>query len=181
MSRIGKKPIPLPDKVSFELTEGQVIVSGPRGRLTRPLPPLVAVVQEERELKVSPVDETREARGMWGLARTLINNMVVGVTAGYTRELLIEGVGYRVAPKDARWLHFTLGYSHPILYELPEGVSAEVDLKVNKITLKSSDKEMLGLAAATIRSFRKPEPYKGKGIRYANEKIRRKAGKAGSK
>lgn len=181
MSRIGKMPIPLPDKVTFDLQGRLATVTGPRGSLSRELPPYVEIAVEDRKLIVSPAGGGRMGRSMWGLTRTLVNNMVEGVTRGFSRELLVEGVGYRVVPRDARWLQLTLGFSHPILYELPQGISAEVDAKTNKIVLKGIDKEKLGLAAATLRSFRPPEPYKGKGIRYVEEQIRRKVGKAGAK
>lgn len=181
MSRIGKLPIVVPDKVTVTLTGSAITVEGPKGTLSRELPSRVHVAQDAGELVVTPTDDGREARAKWGLCRSLVANMVQGVSSGFERALLVEGVGYRVATRDARWLHLTLGFSHPILYELPEGVSAEVEPKSNRVTLKGIDKEALGLAAATIRSFRPPEPYKGKGVRYSDEIVRRKVGKAGAK
>ncbi len=181
MSRIGKLPIPLPAKVKVVLDGNLVSVSGPKGTLARELPPRVQIRAEGNELLVSPEDESVAARAAWGLARTLVANMVHGVSEGFKRELVVEGVGYRAAARGKEWVTLTLGYSHPILYELPEGVTAEVDPKTFRITLEGIDKEKLGLAAATIRSFRPPEPYKGKGVHYATETVRRKVGKAGGK
>ncbi len=182
MSRIGKKPIPVPAGVTVGIEGRRVTVKGPKGELSREIPDRVEVVQEGGQVLVKPLGNDRRSRAMWGLARTLVDNMVVGVSKGFSRDLLVQGVGYRVQyGKDNRWLLFNLGYSHPILYELPEGVSADIDTKANKISLKGIDKEKLGLAAATIRAFRPPEPYKGKGIRYADEVVRRKMGKSGAK
>ena len=182
MSRIGKKPVLLPEKVRVEISGRHVTVTGPRGRLERDLPPRTEVEIRDRAVVVTPGKGSgRTGRAMWGLTRTLIDNMVLGVNHGFSRELVVEGVGYRVTIKKDGWLHLTLGFSHPILYEVPKVVSVEVDAKANRITLRSIDKEKLGLVAATIRSFRPPEPYKGKGIRYGGEKVRRKVGKSGVK
>ncbi len=181
MSRIGKLPITVPDKVSVSLKGSAVTIKGPKGTLSRELPPSITVALDKGQVVVSPVDGTREARAFWGLGRSLLANMVQGVTQGFERKLLVEGVGYRVAARGTGWLHLTLGFSHPILYELPDGVTAEVEAKTNRVTLRGMDKEKVGLAAATIRGFRPPEPYKGKGVRYADEIVRRKVGKAGAK
>ena len=179
MSRIGKQPIPLPSGVKLSLRGSVVEVSGTKGALERKLPPRVKVEVVDGQVLVSPVDSGREARAFHGLTRTLINNMGVGVTAGYTRVLEISGVGYRADVKSDT-LHLSLGYSHPIEFKLPRGIQASVD-KQNRITLTGIDKELLGLTAAKIRDFRRCEPYKGKGIRYAEEVVRRKVGKAGVK
>jgi large subunit ribosomal protein L6 len=179
MSRVGKLPIPIPKGVIIELSEGWVGVKGPKGTLERTIHPLIQVIKQDSVINVMPREETRLARSLWGLTRTLINNMVIGTTQGFTKALEIVGVGYRVE-KKGQALVFNVGYSHPIEYQLPNGVDASVE-KQNRITLTSIDKELLGLTAAKIRAFRKPEPYKGKGIRYANEEVRRKVGKAGSK
>ncbi len=179
MSRIGKQPIRLPSGVKFNLRGSVVEVSGTKGALERKLPPRVKVEVVDGQVLVSPADRGREARAFHGLTRTLINNMVVGVTDGYTRVLEISGVGYRADVKSDT-LHLSLGYSHPIEFKLPKGIQASVD-KQNRITLTGIDKELLGLTAAKIRDFRRCEPYKGKGIRYAGEVVRRKVGKAGVK
>jgi large subunit ribosomal protein L6 len=180
MSRIGKQPIRLPAGVKVNLRGLEIEVTGSKGVLKRELPSGVLVEVTEGRIMVSP-EGTRgtKARALHGLTRTLINNMVVGVTAGYTKVLEISGVGYR-ADVRGNTLHLTLGYSHPIDYKLPKGIEAEVD-KQNRITLTGIDKELLGLTAANIRDFRRCEPYKGKGIRYADEVVRRKVGKAGVK
>jgi large subunit ribosomal protein L6 len=171
MSRIGKLPVEVPAGVKVNLRGAEIEVSGTKGTLKRELPPRVKVV--------SPADSGREARALHGLTRTLINNMVEGVTNGYTKVLELSGVGYR-ADVRGDTLHLSLGYSHPIEFKLPKGIQAAVD-KQNRITLTGIDKEQLGMAAAKIRDFRRCEPYKGKGIRYAGEVVRRKVGKAGVK
>jgi large subunit ribosomal protein L6 len=179
MSRVGKLPIPLPPKVSVKLTGSQVSVEGPRGKLSRKLPAGVEVQVGAHEVVVKRKNDERLVRSLHGLTRTLVNNMVTGVTQGFKRELEIVGVGYRAELKG-NYLLFALGYSHPILYELPDGVKAAVE-GTTKITLSSNDREVLGQTAATIRSLRPPEPYKGKGIRYAGEVVKQKVGKAGTK
>jgi large subunit ribosomal protein L6 len=179
MSRVGKRPIELPSGVKVNLRGSEIEVSGGKGTLTRELPPRVKVELSKDVIQVSPADGGREARALHGLARTLINNMVVGVSNGYTRQLEVNGVGYRADVKG-NTLHLSLGYSHPIEFNLPKGIEASVDKK-NRITLSGIDKELLGLTAAKIRDFRPVEPYKGKGIRYADEVVRRKVGKAGAK
>jgi len=179
MSRIGKKPIQIPAGVKVTLTGQAIKVEGPKGRLERELHENVQVKMDADQLQVS-LREQQSSTALTGLTRSLIANMVEGVTTGYTRVLEINGVGYRAELKG-RSLNLSLGYSHPIDYPLPEGVSAEYDAKANKITVSGIDKELLGATAAKIRSFRPPEPYKGKGIKYAEERILRKAGKTGKK
>jgi large subunit ribosomal protein L6 len=179
MSRIGKQPITLPSGVKVNLHGSEIEVIGAKGTLKRDLPSRVKVDITDGNIVVNPVDGGREARALHGLTRTLINNMVIGVTNGYTRVLEISGVGYRADVKS-NTLHLSLGYSHPIEFKLPKGIEASVD-KRNRITLSGIDKELLGLTAAKIRDFRRCEPYKGKGIRYAEEVVRRKVGKAGVK
>lgn len=181
MSRIGKKPVVIPDKVSVELTERLMSVKGPKGSLSERLPLGVTVSVDNGQIVVVRNDESREARAAHGLARTLISNMVTGVTQGFTRKLMITGVGYRAESKGSQWLLFSLGYSHPILFELPAGVSAVVDTKENSVSLSGYNKQVLGSVAAEIRGLRPPEPYKGKGVRYSDETIRRKEGKSSGK
>jgi large subunit ribosomal protein L6 len=179
MSRVGKQPVILPSGVEVAIDEAKIEVKGPKGALSRELHPLVRVSQEDGKLTVSPAEDSLKARGLWGLFRSLINNMVLGVSQGYTRVLEINGVGYR-AEIAGDTLKLTLGFSHPVEFKLPEGITASVE-KNTVITLSGIDKELLGQTAATIRAFRPPEPYKGKGIKYAEETIRRKVGKAGVK
>jgi len=178
MSRIGKKPIAIPKGVEVRLEGDQLRIKGPKGQLSINVHPHVKLDIGGDSISVSVVGETREARSIHGLFRVLIDNMVTGVTKRFERVLEIVGVGYRAELKG-RTAVFNLGYSHPINFELPEGIDAEIDK--TKITLSGIDRGLLGKTAAKIRSFRKPEPYKGKGIKYAEEKIRRKAGKAGAK
>jgi large subunit ribosomal protein L6 len=176
MSRIGRLPITIPSGVTVEQAGGEVRVKGPKGSLSQQVPPGIGVAIEGGAIRFTRSDDTNRMRGLHGLARQLVANMVEGVTKGFTRVLEITGVGYRA---DARggvlWL--TLGYSHPIAYQLPSGVSAKVDKQVT-VTLEGSDRQLLGEVAAAIRGLRPPEPYKGKGVRYAEERVRRKAGKA---
>lgn len=181
MSRIGKLPVNVPAKVKVTITNRHVAVEGPKGKLGRELPPGVNASLDGSVLAVTPADTSRQASASWGLARTLLQNMVTGVTDGFTRKLMIKGVGYRVEARSDRWLLFSLGYSHPILFELPTGVTAVLDAKENSVTLSGSSRELLGATAAEIRGLRPPEPYKGKGVRYDNEKLRQKEGKSKSK
>jgi large subunit ribosomal protein L6 len=176
MSRVGKNPLPLPSGVKVHVTDGHVRVEGPKGKLEWHVPPEVRVAVEGDRLVVTRREETTRARSMHGLARVLLANMVQGTTKGFTRVLEINGVGYR-AEARGNILFLTLGYSHPIAFQLPAGVSAKVDRQV-VVTLEGPDRELLGQAAAAIRELRPPEPYKGKGVKYAEERIRRKAGKA---
>jgi len=178
MSRIGKKPVVVPEKVTVAITDRKIEVKGPKGQLTLVHHAGVNVEKKDNEVVVTPVDLSQKNKALWGLTRTLVDNMVVGVTAGFTKTLLFTGVGYKAAVAGSK-LTLNLGYSHPIDYDLPEGISAQVGK--NEIVLSGASKELLGFAAAKIRSFRPPEPYKGKGIRYSDETIIRKAGKTGGK
>ena len=176
MSRIGRKKITVPDKVTVKINGRHVAVNGPLGSLERTLKG-VNITQEDGTLSLTPVDTSRTNRALWGLSRTLVQNMVTGVSTGWKKVLEIHGVGYKA---DARGqvLNLTLGHSHPIHFPLPTGIKAEVDKKQVVVTVTGIDKEVVGQVAAKIRSFRPPEPYKGKGVRYQGEAIRRKAGKA---
>ncbi|MBO5564494.1 MAG: 50S ribosomal protein L6 [Lachnospiraceae bacterium] len=179
MSRVGKMPIAIPAGVTVEVAENNTVtVKGPKGTLTRTLPADMKISEENGELKVERPNDQKRERSMHGLTRALLNNMVVGVTDGFTKELEVNGVGYRAA-KAGKKLTLSLGYSHPIEMEDPEGVETVVD--GNKIIVKGIDKEVVGQFAAEIREKRKPEPYKGKGIKYVEERIRRKVGKTGKK
>jgi large subunit ribosomal protein L6 len=177
MSRIGKKPIAIPSGVKIALAGSVINVEGPKGKLSRSVHDAVSVEIAADQVTIAP--GTSGGTALQGLTRTLIANMVEGVTKGFERLLEINGVGYR-ADLQGKVLNLSLGYSHPINYPLPEGISAEVE-KQTKITLRGIDKELLGATAAKIRSFREPEPYKGKGVKYAEERILRKAGKTGKK
>jgi large subunit ribosomal protein L6 len=178
MSRIGKQPVPVPAGVKVEINGQQVKVSGKKGALLRTFRPEVEIVYTSDQLQVKPKGEDKRTRAFWGMSRSLLNNMVIGVSEGFVRRLLVEGVGYR-ASVSGRTLTLNVGYSKPVEFILPEGIDAEVD-KNNVITLRGIDKELVGLTAARIREVRKPEPYKGKGIRYEDEYVARKAGKAGA-
>jgi len=178
MSRIGKMPISIPKGVEIKLAEGLLTVKGPKGELGRVLHPGVHVEIDSDSIVLSMSDGTRESRAIHGLFRVLIANMVTGVTKGFEKVLEIVGVGYRAELKG-RTAIFNLGYSHPVNFELPDGIDAKVEK--TKVILSGIDKELLGMTAAKIRGFRKPEPYKGKGIKYAYEVIRKKAGKTGAK
>jgi large subunit ribosomal protein L6 len=184
MSRIGRAPITLPAKVQVNWTEGNIVtVKGPKGELSRQVDPSLTLKLEDGSLTVTRPSDSKEHRSKHGLYRTLINNMVVGVSNGYTKQLEIHGVGYRAA-KVGNNLVIAIGYSHPVEVQPPAGISLSVDgidpaTKATKISVSGIDKQLVGQIAAEIRGVRKPEPYKGKGIRYAGEKIRRKAGKAG--
>lgn len=179
MSRIGKKPIPVPGKVTVTLDGQSVTVKGPKGELARVLPTGVLIQQEGDTIVVERQDDSRRARERHGLCRTLIANMIEGVSNGFQKRLEIQGVGYR-AQVQGRNLNMNLGYSHPVTFEPPEGVQFAVESNTNVI-VSGIDKEIVGNMAAKIRAARPPEPYKGKGVRYAGERIRRKAGKAGKK
>lgn len=177
MSRVGKLPISLPSGVKVESKGNFVTVQGAKGKLSRQFPEGVEVLVESDVVRVKAIEGASKTTANQGLVRSLIAGMVKGVSDGYERVLEINGVGYRVAVQG-RKLNFALGYSHPVEYELPEGMSAEVDKQMN-LTIKGIDKELIGSVAAKIRGFRGPEPYKGKGIKYAEERIVRKAGKTG--
>jgi large subunit ribosomal protein L6 len=177
MSRIGKLPIALPAGVKVAFEGSLMKVSGPQGALELPLRTEVKVEVKDSQIQVTRIDDTRTPKALHGLTRTLIANMVKGVTEGFQKKLDIVGVGYK-ADVQGSMLNLALGYSHPVKYELPKGISATVE-KQTSITVKGADKQLVGQVAADIRAFRKPEPYKGKGIKYSDEVIRRKAGKAG--
>ncbi|BAY21756.1 50S ribosomal protein L6 [Calothrix sp. NIES-2100] len=177
MSRIGKRPITIPAKVQVAIDGSKVVVKGPKGELSRVLPNHVSVSQEGETLLVTRRDETRTSRQMHGLSRTLVANMVEGVSQGFQRRLEIQGVGYR-AQVQGRNLVLNMGYSHQVQIEPPDGIQFAVEGTTNVI-VSGYDKEIVGNTAAKIRAVRKPEPYKGKGIRYAGEVVRRKAGKTG--
>lgn len=180
MSRIGKLPISLPEKVEVKVANGAVAVKGPKGSLNFVLPHKVSVNVDSSGVVVEREGDDREARSLHGLCRSTIANMVHGVSVGFTRELDINGVGYKAEMKG-KDLHMALGYSHPVIYPLPAGINGEVDAKRTKITLTGIDKQLLGNTAAKVRSFRPPEPYRGKGIKYAEETIKRKEGKSAGK
>jgi len=175
MSRIGKKPVEIPSGVEVKLNKNTLSVKGPKGQLTRDFHPQITIKHEGSSISVERPSDHKMYRALHGLTRSLISNMVHGVTQGFERMLEINGVGYK-ADVQGQKLVLNLGYSHPINYELPKGISAAVD-KQNNITLSGIDKEQLGQVAAEVRSFRPPEPYKGKGIRYAGEYVVRKEGK----
>ena len=176
MSRVGKAPITVPSGVDITLARNNIKVKGPKGELARSFPEEIAVEQVDGELRVSRNKETREARALHGLFRSLINNMVLGVTEGFEKRLEIHGVGYRAA-KQGNDLEIQVGFSHPVKKVAPSGIEFEVPVPT-KITVKGIDKELVGRTADEIRAIRKPEPYKAKGIRYEGEYIRRKGGKA---
>ena len=178
MSRIGKSPIPVPSGVDVTVSGRSITVKGPKGSLQREVPGTITIRQEGDELLVERPDDERQTRAMHGLVRSLVNNMVVGVTDGFTKELEIIGVGYRATAKGAETLDLALGFSHPVEVKAPAGVTFEVPTP-NRIDVKGSDKELVGQVAADIRKLRKPEPYKGKGVRYLGEHVVRKAGKSG--
>jgi large subunit ribosomal protein L6 len=179
MSRVGKKPIPIPDKVKVAYKDGTVTVQGQKGSLTRPVHPAVTIRIQDGLLGIEPLKTDKKSQALQGLTRSLLNNMVIGVHTGFERVLEINGIGYRAEVKG-KAIVLNLGYSHPINFELPEGISATVE-RNNVIKLSGIDKEILGQTAASLRRLRPPEPYKGKGIKYAEEHIRRKAGKTGTK
>lgn len=179
MSRIGKRPITLPAKVTVAINGQEVVVKGPKGELTRVLPAGVTIETEGDTVTVNRVNESRMARERHGLCRTLVANMVEGVSNGFTRRLEIQGVGYRAAVQGKN-LNLNMGYSHPVLIEPPNGIQFQVENNTNVI-VSGIDKEIVGNTAAKVRAVRPPEPYKGKGIRYAGEAVRRKVGKTGGK
>lgn len=177
MSRIGKMPVEIPSGVEVTIDGQTVTVKGKKGELTREFQPSMIIEQEGNEIIVKPENDERQTNAYWGLTRSLLHNMVVGVSDGFEKKLELVGVGYRAALKG-RDLELQLGYSHPVLVKAPEGITFEVPSQ-NEITVSGISKETVGQVAADIRKWRKPEPYKGKGIRYVGEYVRRKAGKAG--
>lgn len=180
MSRIGRHPVAIPAGVTVEIAEKNVVtVKGPKGTLVRELPVEMEIKKEGEEVIVTRPNDLKKMKSLHGLTRTLINNMVVGVTTGFSKSLEIAGVGYRAA-KQGNNINFTLGFSHPVVKEPPAGITFEVPAP-NKIIISGADKEKVGAVAAEIRTLRPPEPYKGKGIRYEGEYVRRKMGKAGAK
>jgi len=179
MSRVGKKPIAVPEGVKIAFDGTMLSVKGPKGELQRVIHPKVQLNIEASQIQVSVADYSKESQSLYGLFRSLVANMVAGVTEGFRRTLEIIGVGYRVE-LSGNQLVFHLGYSHPISYDLPSGIEAQIEQR-NRVVLSGIDKELLGDTAAKIRGFRAPEPYKGKGVKYLEEKIRRKAGKTGAK
>jgi large subunit ribosomal protein L6 len=180
MSRIGKSPISVPSGVDVTVAGRTITVKGPKGTLSRELPGEITVRHEDGSLLVERPNDERQQRAMHGLTRSLVNNMVVGVTDGFRKQLDIVGVGYRAEAQGPTAIRLALGFSHPVFVNAPDGVSFEVPLPT-QVVVTGIDKEVVGQVAANIRSIRKPEPYKGKGVRYAGERVLRKAGKAGKK
>jgi large subunit ribosomal protein L6 len=178
MSRVGRLPVVVPQDVTVNINKNNVVVKGPKGELSRDFPPEISLAQEDGRIIVSRNSDHRLHRSKHGLTRALLHNMVVGVSAGFRRELRIEGVGYRANVQGSN-LELSVGYSHPVIFEPPTGISFEVDKSGRELAVLGIDKEVVGEIAARVRRTRPPEPYKGKGIRYADERIRRKAGKAG--
>jgi large subunit ribosomal protein L6 len=180
MSRIGKKPIPIPAGVKIHVNEGSVSAEGPKGTLSQPVPSGLSAAVEANILVISRAGDDRRSRALHGLTRALVANMVSGVKDGFERKLDIVGIGYR-AQMQGKAIQLALGYSHPVIFPLPEGITADID-RQTAITLRGADKALLGETAAKLRALRKPDPYKGKGITYSDEVIRRKVGKkAGAK
>jgi large subunit ribosomal protein L6 len=180
MSRIGNKLIPVPKGVKVDIQGAKVVVTGPKGKLEREIRPEVSIKEEDGNIVLMTQDESKRSMAMKGLTRSLVNNMVVGVDTGFQKKLIVEGVGYRVAVEGSA-ITLNVGYSNPVNFKLPAGVSATMVDKVNTVMLESIDKELLGVTAAKVREIRKPEPYKGKGIRYEGEHIVRKVGKSAAK
>jgi large subunit ribosomal protein L6 len=180
MSRIGQAPITIPSGVDVTIDGRVVTVKGPKGQLSRTVPATITVRQEDGQLVVTRPDDERDNRALHGLTRSLVNNMVVGVTDGFRKQLEIVGVGYRAEAQGADGIRLALGFRHPVVVKAPEGITFEVPVPT-QIVVNGIDKEVVGQVAADIRSIRKPEPYKGKGVRYQGERVLRKAGKAGKK
>lgn len=178
MSRIGRKPVPVPKGVTVTINGSEVKAKGPKGELTRTFRPEVTIKQEDGTLTVERSSDERLVRALHGLSRALLNNMLTGVSSGFSKALQIEGVGYRAELKG-KDLVMSLGFSHPVTVTPPPGIAFAVDEKTRVITISGADKELVGQVAADVRAWRKPEPYKGKGLRYQGETVRRKAGKAG--
>src|SRR5919202_4644502 len=179
MSRIGRLPIKIPEKVKVSAQPGLVQVEGPKGKVAQRLDREIKVTVVDGQVKVERPNDSRRSRQLHGLSRTLVANMIQGVTQGFARSLDISGVGYK-AELRGKEIHMALGFSHPVVFPLPEGITAEYDAKANRLTVRGADKHLVGLTAAQIRKVRPPEPYKGKGIKYAEETVRRKQGKTGA-
>ncbi len=178
MSRIGKKPVAVPDKVAATVEGQHVKVKGPKGELEFTCPEDVKVALGDGEITVMPVDDSKRSRSMWGMTRTMIQNLITGVNDGYTKTLEIQGIGYRAAMKGKATLQLNLGFSHEVLHEVPNGIEVAVSgAKQEIVTVSGIDKQLVGQVAAEIRSYRPPEPYQGKGVRYQGEYIFRKEGK----
>ena len=180
MSRIGKLPVPVPSGVDVQVNAQTVTVKGPKGTLSHTVAAPITVENGDGTLEVKRPNDERESRALHGLTRSLINNMVVGVTDGFAKELEIIGVGYRAEALAPNKLRLALGFSHPVIVDAPDGITFEVPVQT-RVIVRGIDKELVGQVAANIRSIRKPEPYKGKGVRYLGEKVLRKAGKTGKK
>ena len=178
MSRVGKKPIEMPSGVEAKLETGKVTIKGPLGEISQAVNPKLTIKKESNKLVVERPSDQKIYREMHGLTRNLLANMVIGVSKGYERSLDISGVGFKASAQGTN-LMLSLGFSHPIVYPMPKGIKATVDAKQTQITLKGVDKQLVGQIAANLRSLKKPEPYKGKGIKYSNEVIERKEGKSG--
>ncbi len=178
MSRVGRLPVTIPPGVNVKINKNSVMVAGPKGQLNRDFPPEINLKQEGDQIIVTRNSDHRTHRSKHGLTRALLNNMVIGVSKGFNRQLHIEGVGYRAALRGKN-LVLNIGYSHQVIFEPPEGISFEIDKSGRELVVAGFDKELVGEIAARIRRVRPPEPYKGKGIRYVGERVRRKAGKAG--
>ena len=174
MSRIGKQPIKIPENVEVKISEDLIMVKGPKGELSQKIKPEIKVELKDKELRINPIKETKSIRALWGLFRVLIFNMIKGVTEGFEKKLEIGGVGYRSSLPGKKWV-MNLGYAHPVEVEAPKDI--EFKMEKNMITVSGIDKQLVGQIAADIRAKRKPEPYKGKGIHYLGEIVRRKAGK----
>nr|YP_010330161.1 ribosomal protein L6 [Porphyridium aerugineum]UNJ17877.1 ribosomal protein L6 [Porphyridium aerugineum] len=179
MSRIGKKVIIVPTQVKVEIKEQNIYCKGPKGESNHVIPPSLSIKLENNEIQILRKDDKLESKSLYGMTRTLINNIIVGVSQGFSKKLEIQGVGYK-SQNEGKNLILNVGYSHPVKIEPPEGITLKADTNVN-ITVSGSDKQMVGQVAAYIRSIRPPEPYKGKGIRYQGEIVRRKVGKTGKK
>ena len=179
MSRIGKKPIPIPKGVTVKIDGNTVLVQGPKGKLDTPLPTGIKVEQQDGNLVAIRENDSQAA--VHGLARALVNNAVEGVTRGWTRELEIVGIGYRAEMKGKGMVVFTLGFSHPIEYPLPTGIEVAIDPKQTHLTVSGIDRQKVGFVAAEMRSLRPPDPYKNKGVRYSDERLKKKVGKTGAK
>jgi large subunit ribosomal protein L6 len=176
MSRIGKQPVPIPDKVKVDVQDHSIQVEGPKGKVRKAFAEVVKLsVNDKKQIIVTPLEDSRFARAMYGTARSIINGMVKGVTVGYTKDLEIQGVGFKALLKGAQ-LDLVLGYSHPVLFDIPEGIKVTVTDNT-KLKVEGADKQLVGAVAAEIRGFYPPEPYKGKGVRMVGERVRRKEGK----